>query len=124
MEKSAHLRAHAAFAGRLELLPLADERVKSYQVTPDNRVAVSYESKRATRVLLVGKVAGEWTLLQKVIIPAKVVEPPAPAKFDHKPFHFTEWKSTRATYPERKVGHKKHRRVSVVKIRVKGRWAK
>lgn len=119
MEKSPHLQAFAVFADRLELLPHADERVTIFERHGD-RINVAYEGRTATRVMLINKVAGEWTVMTKLSVPLEVVPPPAPAKFDHKPFHFTEWKSCRATFPERKKGIKKHRRVSVVKILIKG----
>jgi hypothetical protein len=89
-EKSPHLRAHAAFAGRLELLPLADERVVSFQETPDGNIAVAYKGKRTTRVMLITKVAGEWVVVTKAIVPLENVPAPPPAKFDHEPFHFTK----------------------------------
>src|SRR5213078_1920366 len=80
------------FAGRLDLMPRADERVTKFEKTTEGNIAVVYSGRKKTRVMRLELKAGEWVVACDFTMPTP--QGPVVAKKDRisgePEFHFTK----------------------------------
>jgi hypothetical protein len=79
------------FAGRLDLMPRADERVTKFEKTTEGNIAVVYTGREKTRVMRLELKAGEWVVACDFTMPTPKGLVPAQSRISGDPeFHFTE----------------------------------